>query len=91
MILKELSEDVVKVKKNMRKWKYSKEIGKKQKKKKKRRRRKQAKDIVNLTRTQPQILELESTTDMKSSLEESKADLSMQKKGSKNLKIGWWT
>ena len=35
MILKELSEDVVKVKKNMRKWKYSKEIGKKQKKKKK--------------------------------------------------------
>ena len=32
MTLKELNEDVVKVK-NMRKWKYSKEIGKKRKKK----------------------------------------------------------
>ena len=42
MILKELNEDVVKVKKNMRKWKYNKEIGKKQKKKKKRRRNKES-------------------------------------------------
>ena len=33
MILKELNEDVVKVKKNMRKWKYKKEIGKEQRKK----------------------------------------------------------
>ena len=88
MILKELNEDVVKVKKNMRKWKYNKDIGKKQKKKKEEE-RKQAKDMVNLTRTQNQILELENTTDMKSSLEELKAGLSIQKKkGSKNLKTG---
>ena len=80
MILKELNKDVVKIKKNMINWKYKKEIGKEQ--------RKKAKDIVNLTRTQNQILELESTTDMKRSLEESKADLSREKKGSKNLKIG---
>ena len=39
MILKELNEDVVKVKKNMRKWKYNKEIGKKQKKKKKKKKK----------------------------------------------------
>ena len=46
-------------------------------------------DMVNLTRTQNQILELENTTDMKSSLEELKAGLSIQKKkGSKNLKTG---
>ena len=90
MILKELNEDVVKVKKNMRKWKYNKEIGKKQKKKKEEEEeRKKAKDMVNLTRTQNQILELENTTDMRSSLEELKAGLSIQKKkGSKNLKTG---
>ena len=45
--------------------------------------------MVNLTRTQNQILELENTTDMKSSLEELKAGLSIQKKKeSKNLKTG---
>ena len=57
--------------------------------KKNRRRKKESQGYGKINKN-PKSNSGVSTTDMKSSLEELKAGLSIQKKGSKNLKTGQW-